>query len=250
MKELLQPQHRLSVEVVSGLVEQQKVGRLKQQLAQGNAPALATGKHLYRRIRVGALQRIHGLGKLAVQIPAVRCIDFVLQGAHLFHQGIEVGIGVGHFHADGVEAFHLGKHIGKRHADVLDYRCLFIERGFLLQDAHGVARRKTRVARRHLFQARHNLEQRGLAHTVGAHDADLRAGIERKRHIVQNDLVAMGFARLIHLINEFSHGDSFHEGCWWPASAYVLLLSHSLRFLQNRTANKAASAKRRACNLA
>ena len=42
-QELLQPQHRLGVQVVGGLVEQQQVGRLQQQLAQRHATALAAG---------------------------------------------------------------------------------------------------------------------------------------------------------------------------------------------------------------
>ena len=42
---LLQPLHALGVEVVGGLVEQQQVGLLQQQLAQRDAAALATGEH-------------------------------------------------------------------------------------------------------------------------------------------------------------------------------------------------------------
>ncbi len=209
MQELLQPQHRFSIQVVSRLVQKQQVGSFKQQLAQRHAPALAARKHLYRSIRVGALQGIHGLRKLAVQIPAVGGVDFVLQGAHFFHKGIEIGIGVGHLQADSVEALNLGKHIGKRHANVLDYRCLFVQRGLLLQNAHGVARRKTCIACRNLLQASHYLEQGRFAHAVGTHHADFGARVERKRNVVQDDLVTMGLARLIHLIDEFSHRYSF-----------------------------------------
>ena len=41
---VLQPLHRLGVEVVGGLVEQQQVGLLEQQLAQRDAAALTTGE--------------------------------------------------------------------------------------------------------------------------------------------------------------------------------------------------------------
>ena len=159
MKELLQPQHRFGIQVVGGLVQKKQVGRFKQKLAQRNATTLATGKHLYRSIGVGALQGIHCLGKLTVQIPSVCSIDIVLERTHFFHQGIEIGIGIGHFRADGIEALNLGKHIGKRHANVLDYRSLFVERGLLLKNANRIARGKTRVARRNLFEASHNLQQ-------------------------------------------------------------------------------------------
>ena len=42
---LLEPEHRLGVEVVGGLVEQEQVGLLQQQLAQGDATTLTTGEH-------------------------------------------------------------------------------------------------------------------------------------------------------------------------------------------------------------
>ena len=41
---LLQPEHGLCVQVVGGLVEQQQVGLLQQQLAQCHAAALTTGE--------------------------------------------------------------------------------------------------------------------------------------------------------------------------------------------------------------
>ena len=43
-QELFQPQHRLGVQVVRGLVEQQQVGRFQKQPAQRHAPALAARK--------------------------------------------------------------------------------------------------------------------------------------------------------------------------------------------------------------
>ena len=64
VQELLQPQNRLSVEVVGGLVEQQQVGGFKQQLAQCHTATLATRAHGDRGVHVGALQRVHGLFEL------------------------------------------------------------------------------------------------------------------------------------------------------------------------------------------
>ena len=40
---------------------------------------------------------------------------------------------------------------------------------------------------------------------VGADDADLGAGQEAQRDIVEDDLVAMGFADLAHGVDEFRH---------------------------------------------
>ena len=50
VQEVLEPQDRLGVQVVRGLVEQQQVGSLEQQLAQGHATALAAGKHVDRHV--------------------------------------------------------------------------------------------------------------------------------------------------------------------------------------------------------
>ena len=85
VQELFQPQDGLSVQVVGGLVEQQQVRGLKQQLAQGHTAALATGAHVDRGVRVRALQGVHRLLELGVEIPTVGGVDFGLQLAHLFH---------------------------------------------------------------------------------------------------------------------------------------------------------------------
>ena len=70
-----------------------------------------------------------------------------------------------------------------------------------------------RFAVRHFFQAGHNLEQRGLAHAVRAHNANLRAGVEAQRHVVQNHFLTMGFTRLVHLVDKLCHEISFIGVC-------------------------------------
>ncbi len=65
-QELFQPQNAFCVQVVGGLVQKQQVRGLQKQTAQRHAASLATRKHTHGRIGVGALQRVHGLGKLAV----------------------------------------------------------------------------------------------------------------------------------------------------------------------------------------
>jgi hypothetical protein len=56
---LLQPLHALRVQVVGGLVEQQQVGRLEQQLAQRDPAALTTGELGDVGVRRRAAQRVH-----------------------------------------------------------------------------------------------------------------------------------------------------------------------------------------------
>ena len=91
------------------------------------------------------------------------------------------------------------------------HRLVFVERRLLLQDAHGVAGREARFAVGNVLETCHNLEQRGFAHAIRPYHANLRAGIERKRHIIEDDLVAMRLACLIHLVDEFCHGIPFRK---------------------------------------
>ena len=104
---LLEPQHRLGVEVVGGLVEQQQVGLLQQQLAQRDAAALTTGEDGDVGVRRRAAQGVHGLLELGVEVPRVGGVDGLLQLAHLGHQRVEVGVRVGHLGGDLVVAVEL-----------------------------------------------------------------------------------------------------------------------------------------------
>ena len=205
LEELLEPQHAFGIQVVGGLVQKQQVGGLQQQAAQGHATALAAREDSHGRVGVGALQRVHGLGELGIQIPPVGGIDLVLELAHLVHERVEVGVRCCHLLADLVEAGHLGQHVGEGHLDVLQDGLVLIQRRLLLQDAHGVAGREPCVAVGHLFQPRHHLQQGGLAHAVGAHDADLRARVEGQGDVIEDDLVTHGLTRLVHLVDEFRH---------------------------------------------
>ena len=205
VQEVLEPQDRLGVQVVRGLVEQQQVGSLEQQLAQGHAAALAAGKHVDRHVGIGQLQGVHGLAELGIDIPAVGGVDLVLELAHLGHEGVHVTIRVAHLLADLVKAIDLGNHVTKCHAHVLDDGLVVVERRLLLQDAHGVAGGEPGIAVGDLLDAGHDLEQGRLAHTVGAHDADLGTGVEAQGHVVKDYLVAMGLASLMHLVDKLRH---------------------------------------------
>ena len=213
VQEVLEPQDRLGVQVVGGLIEQQQVGSLEQQLAQGHATALAAGKHIDRHVRIGQLQGIHSLAELGIDIPAIGGIDFVLELAHFGHEGIHVAVRVAHLLADLIEAIDLGDHVAKCHAHVLDDGLVVVERRLLLQDAHGVAGGEPGITVGDLLDAGHDLEQGRLAHTVGTHDADLGTGVEAQGHVVKDYLVARGLASLIHLINELRHSHFSLSSC-------------------------------------
>ena len=136
---LLEPQHALGVEVVRGLVEQQQVGLLQQQLGESDAALLTA-----RQIRDGGIarrsaQRVHGLLELRVEIPRVGGVDLLLQRAHLGQQRVEVGVGVGHQTRDLVEPIDLRL---DRDAlfDVLEDGLGLVEHRLLHQDADSEAR--------------------------------------------------------------------------------------------------------------
>jgi len=210
-EELLEPEHRFRIEVVRWFVEKKQVRRFEQELAECHASAFAAGEHRDGHFGVGALQRVHRLGKLAIKIPTISGVDGRLQIAHLSHERVEICIGIGHFGTDLVETIDLGEHIAEGHLNVLEHRLVFVERRLLLQDAHGIARREARFAVGNILETCHDLEQRRLAHAIRPYHADLRAGIERKRHVIEDDLVAVRLARLIHLVDEFCHGIPFRK---------------------------------------
>src|SRR6478735_3759705 len=66
---LLEPEHALGVEVVGGLVEEQQVGRLEEELAEGDAALLTTGQDGDVRVRRRAAERVHRLLELRVEVP-------------------------------------------------------------------------------------------------------------------------------------------------------------------------------------
>ena len=95
---VLQPLHRFGVEVVGGLVEQQDVGLLQQQAAQGHAPLFAAGEVGHRGVAGRAAQGVHGVLQAVVQVPGVHFVEFFLDGGlagdQFFHVGLaQVGIG-------------------------------------------------------------------------------------------------------------------------------------------------------------
>ncbi len=129
---LFQPLHALGVEVVGGLVEQQQVGLLQQQLAQRHPAPLATGQVSHRLVAGRAAQRVHRLLDPRIELPAVAVLDLLHQVALLGEQRIEVGVRLAHCRGDRFEAGQVTTHLGNRVLDVLADRLVLIERRLLL----------------------------------------------------------------------------------------------------------------------
>ena len=201
----LQPLHRLGVEVVGGLVEEQQVGLLQQQLAQRDPAALATGEVVDQDVRRRAAQRVHRLVEPAVDVPRVGVVELGLEVAGLVHQGVLVGVGVAHLHVGVLEPLHLGLDLVHGLLDVLEHRLALGQRRLLLEHPDRGVRVDDRVAVVGVLEARHDLEQGRLAGAVGTDDADLGAVQERQGHVVEDHLVAVGLAHVAQCEDVLSH---------------------------------------------
>ena len=141
---LLQPVDALGVEVVGRLVEQEHVGLLQQQSAEGHAAALTARELVHGLVLGRTAQGVHGPLQGGVQVPGIGGIDDVLQlglaGEELLHLvGILVVLGQAKLLVDllvFVEGIHDGLYALH---DALLHRLLRVEVGFLCQVAHAVA---------------------------------------------------------------------------------------------------------------
>ena len=201
----LEPVDGFGVEVVRGLVEQQQVGLLEEQLAQGDAAPLAAGQDVDGRVGGRALKGVHRLLELGVHVPGVAVVEGLLQLAQLGEQGVVVGVGIGQRGADLVVAVEHALDVGDGLLDVLEDGPALGERGLLLEQTHRGALGQEGLAVVDGLEAGHHLEEGRLAGAVGAHDADLRIREEGQRDVVEDELLADGLAHVVHLVDEFSH---------------------------------------------
>ena len=186
----LQPGHRLRVEVVGGLVQQQQVGRRQQQAAEGHPPALTARQRRHVLVARGHAQRVHGDLERALQVPGVAALDLVLHVLVLGEQGLHLlGIDLAQPRSDLLEPPQQAGGLGDPQLDVPAHVQGRVEVGLLREHAHGGPGRQLRVARGLLVEPRHHAQERGLAGAVRAEDADLGAGQEGQRHVVQHHLV-------------------------------------------------------------
>ena len=205
VQELLKPEHRFRVKVVGGLIKKQQVRCLEKQTTQGYTAFLATRKVGDGRVWIRALKRVHCLRELAVQIPAVSCVDLGLELSHLCHERVKIGVRIAHLDTNLVEARDLGKQVTEGKLNVLLDRFGLIQRRLLLEQANGVTWGKLCLAVRDVLHAGNNLEQGGLSHSVWTHDADFCARVHTDGDVIKDDLLADSFAGFVHLIDKLCH---------------------------------------------
>ena len=136
---LLEPEHALGVEVVGGLVEEQQVRLLEQELAECDAAALTTGEQGDVGFRRRAAEGVHGLLELGIEIPGIGGVDRFLQLAHFLEEDIVVSVGAGHLFGDLVEALDLAEDLADAFLDIAQDGLVLVQRRFLQQDADRVA---------------------------------------------------------------------------------------------------------------
>ena len=146
--------------MVGGLVQQQNIGGIQQQLAQRHPAALASRQLGHVGVGRWKSQRVHGDVERALQVPGVQRVDLGLQIRLLRKQRVELGVGVGESRADLVEAKQEVALLGDAVSDVADDVLGGVQLGLLGEVPHAKARRKPRLTGEAVIQAGHDAQQR------------------------------------------------------------------------------------------
>ena len=163
-EEPLEPEHRLGVEVVRRLVEQQQVGRRQQQPAERDAPALAARERRHVAVAFGQPQRVHRVVELRLELPGVAAVDLILHRRLLGEQRVEVGVGLGEAAPRSALNRSSRSRSSRTPSSTFSRTVLAgVELGLLLEQPDGRARRELGDARRGLLLAGHDPQQRRLA---------------------------------------------------------------------------------------
>ena len=204
-----QPVHRLGIEMVGRLVEQQHLGLRQQQLAQRDAALFAARQLRHVGVVGWAAQRVHRLVDLAVEIPQALGLDLVLQLHHLVGGVVRV------VHGEIVVARQ--DRLLRRHAqhDVLAHAQLLVELRLLRQVADARTLGDEAVADELLVDPRHDAQQGRLARAVDAEHADLGRRVERQVDVVEDLLAArIGLGETLHVIDVLVGGHGRLLSCW------------------------------------
>ena len=208
LEEPLEPGHRLGVEVVRGLVEEQHVGRLQQQAAQGDPALLAAGERRDVGVARGQAQRVHRELDLLVEVPEVLGVDLVLQPRELVGGFVRV---VGRDLLVALQDLPLLRH---RLLDVLEDVLAGVELRLLGQVADARALGGEGLAGEVLVHPGHDPQERRLAGPVRAEDADLGVAVEGEPDPLE-DLLSLGgdLAQVLHGEDELGHVSPRVEPC-------------------------------------
>ena len=194
-----EPVHRLGVEMVGGLVQQQQVRLVQQQLAQRDAALLAAREMGHLGVVGRTDQGVHGLIDLGIEIPQALRLDLVLQLGHLVRGLVRI------VHGELVVAVEDRLLRGDPLHHVLAHGLGGIELRLLGQVADAGAFGHPGFAVELGVDARHDPQQRALAGAVETEHADLGVGVEGQIDVLQYLPVArIGLGETLHVIDELA----------------------------------------------
>ena len=207
LQELLEPLDGLGVQVVGRLVEQQHVGLAQQQAAQRDAALLAAREHADLRVPRRQAQRVGGQLELQVGVLAAGGGDDGFELGLLGGQLVEVGVGLGVLGVDLVEPLLAPPARRRCPARPPRARSGRVEQRLLRQVADLQAGHRHGLALDLLVDAGHDLQQRALARAVDAEHADLGAGEEGQRDVLEDlPLRRHDLADAVHREDVLGHG--------------------------------------------
>jgi len=177
----LEPGHRLGVEVVGGLVQQEEIGPAEQQAAEGDPAPLAARERVHAGIAGREPEGVHGDLEGAVQLPGSDGLDAVLDLALLGQEAVHlVGARRSQLFADLVEAPEQRRGLAHTLGHVSEDVAGRIEGRFLGEMTDREAGGEPGLPGVPIVLAGHDPQQGGLAGAVGADDADLGSRVEGK----------------------------------------------------------------------
>ncbi len=223
---LLQPGDGLGVEVVGRLVEQQDVGLLQQQAAQGDPPLLAAGEDFDPGLAGRTAQGVHGQVEARIELPGVEGVELVLNHCLALAERFHVGIGLGE---GGVDLFEFLEQIdGLLHAllDHFAHRLGAVDQGLLLEEADAVAVGKDRLAVELLVDAGHDPEQGRLTGAIETEHADLGAVEIGEGNVLDDRLAVVVLVdpdhRVDNFLGIFAHEFVPGERCFTEEGLYTI----------------------------
>ena len=192
LQEAFEPGHRLGVEVVGGLVEQQQIGLREQQPAERHPAALAARERAHVGLAGRTTQGIHGNVDGAPDVPAVGGIDLFLELGLLGQQGIHLAVLelLAEARRDRLETIEQRRNLADPLHDVAEHIEAGVELGLLGQEADGHAVGRPGLAVDVGLEPGHDAQQGRLARAVEAQYADLGARQEGQGNVAQHLLAA------------------------------------------------------------
>ncbi len=214
VQELLEPLDAGDVQVVGGLVQEQKLRRLQEQLGKRKTPLLTAGElaHLQVELRIGEAQPVEdGLDAVVRGVPAPG-LDLVLDLGLAVKEALQsVGLGVLRLFQLVVDVLELGVELGELDQPglgLVQERAGEIELGILGEIPDAAALGNGDGALIGPDAAGEHAQERRLAAPVASNQSDALPLVDRERDAVQQHAGADGIA-------EIGGGEQCHvKGRW------------------------------------